>query len=202
MQKRVVFKHRIWRPFPLFLGAFWSPKIVKNHNFSKKLMSGGVLWSTIALELLFGWILSPSEFNFERFLSLRNLFLESRIAFGETCVRRFRLKNLLWWLGRRGAHQLKIGSIDWRLWEPKMDAKSNVSGVFFAVLFLNAFLCRFLFDFLKLQTKRKLAIRQWIFAKSTFWIRQRKNLDFGWLFEDSSQKDLIKLCLPKCSFFD
>ena len=25
--------------------------------------------------------------------------------FGETCVKRFRLKNLLWWLGRRGADQ-------------------------------------------------------------------------------------------------
>ena len=68
-------------------------------------MFEGVLCSTIALELLFGWIFSPSELDFEWFLSLQNLFFESRIAFEETCVKRFRLKNLLWWLGRRGADQ-------------------------------------------------------------------------------------------------
>ena len=68
-------------------------------------MLEGALWSTIALELLFGWILSPSQFDFEWILSLQSLYLESRIAFGETCVKRFRLKNLLWWLGRQGADE-------------------------------------------------------------------------------------------------
>ena len=58
-------------------------------------MFEGILFSTIALELLFGWIFSPSELDFEWFLSLQNLFFESRIAFEETCVKRFRLKNLL-----------------------------------------------------------------------------------------------------------
>ena len=47
---------------------------LKNHKFSKKLMFEGVLWSTLALELLFGWILSSSELDFEWFLSLQNLF--------------------------------------------------------------------------------------------------------------------------------
>ena len=75
-------------------------------------MFEGVLCSTIALELLFGWIFSPSELDFEWFLSLQNLFFESRIAFGETCMKRFRLKNLLWWLGRLGADQWMDHSID------------------------------------------------------------------------------------------
>ena len=48
---------------------------------------------------------------------------ESRIAFGETCVNHFRLKNLLWWLGRRGADQedLIICIAIWtlyKLWPP------------------------------------------------------------------------------------
>ena len=112
IQKRVVLKHRIWRFFPWILGAFWSPKIIKNRKYAKKMIFEGVLFSTIALELLFGWIFSPSEIDFEWFLSLQNFFFKSRIAFGETCVKRFRLKNLLWWLGRRGADQWIHGSMD------------------------------------------------------------------------------------------
>ena len=37
-------------------------------------MFEGVLFSTIALELLFGWIFRPSELDFEWFLSLQSLF--------------------------------------------------------------------------------------------------------------------------------
>ena len=37
-------------------------------------MFEGVLSSTIALELLFGWIFNPSELDFEWFLSLQSLF--------------------------------------------------------------------------------------------------------------------------------
>ena len=57
------------------------------------------------LELLFKWILKPLDLDFGRFSDFQNLFFGSRSEFGETCVKRFRLKDLLWWLGRRGADQ-------------------------------------------------------------------------------------------------
>ena len=94
-------------------------------------MFESVLWSTIALELLFGWIFSPSELDCEWFLSLQNLFFESRIAFEETCLKRFRLKTLLWWLGRRGADQedLIICIAIWtlyKLWPPLVSDELRV----------------------------------------------------------------------------
>ena len=73
IQKRIVFQHRIWRGFPSMLGVFGSPKIIKKPQIFEKLMFESVLWSTIALELLFGWISSPWEFDFVC-LSLQHLF--------------------------------------------------------------------------------------------------------------------------------
>ena len=40
---------------------------------------------------------------------------------GETCVRRFRLKTLLWWLGRRGADQSIDRPMDWLI-DQQLDA--------------------------------------------------------------------------------
>ena len=53
------------------LSRFWFhfgiQKSWKNHNFSKKLRFEGLLRSSIALTLLFEWILKPSEFDFHGF---------------------------------------------------------------------------------------------------------------------------------------
>ena len=57
-----------------FYVHFGVQKSSTNRKFSKKLMFEGVLWSTIALELLFGWILSPLELDFKWFLNLRTCF--------------------------------------------------------------------------------------------------------------------------------
>ena len=51
--------------FLQFQQHFGIQKSLKNRKFSKKLMFEGVLSSTIALDLLFGWIFSPSELDFE-----------------------------------------------------------------------------------------------------------------------------------------
>ena len=91
-----------------FLGfglRFGSQKSLKNHNFSKKLRFEGLLWSSIALKLLFEWILRPSELDFHGFECLWTMFFDSFVHWAEICVEHVRLQTLLWWLGRRGADQ-------------------------------------------------------------------------------------------------
>ena len=57
--------------FSAFFLRFWFrfgiQKSLKNHNFSKKLRFEGFLRSSIALKLLFEWILKPSELDFHGF---------------------------------------------------------------------------------------------------------------------------------------
>ena len=65
--------------FSKFFLRFWLrfgiQKSSKNHNFSKKLRFEGFLRSSIALKLLFEWILKPSEFDFHGFRTSRRCFL-------------------------------------------------------------------------------------------------------------------------------
>ena len=57
--------------FSAFFLRFWFrfgfQKLLKNHNFLKKLRFEGFLRSSIALKLLFEWILKPSELDFHGF---------------------------------------------------------------------------------------------------------------------------------------
>ena len=57
--------------FSAFFLRFWFhfgfQKSSKNHKFSKKLRFEGLLRSSIALKLLFEWILKPSELDFHGF---------------------------------------------------------------------------------------------------------------------------------------
>ena len=76
--------------FDIFFGRSWLhfgvQKSPPNCYFSKKLKFEGVLWSTIALELLFKWILKPSELDFGGFLSPQKVFFGSCIEFTEAYV--------------------------------------------------------------------------------------------------------------------
>ena len=60
-----------------------------------------VLWITMALQMLFGWILKPSGFDFGRFRSLQT----AASGWKTTHLEKIRLQDLFWWLGRRAADQ-------------------------------------------------------------------------------------------------
>ena len=111
-QKWFVLKHCILSVFGRFGLHFGGQKTSQNHKFSKKWKFQGVFWSTIAFELLFKRILKPLDFNVGWFSSFQEVFLGFAVAFAETCVGLFRLQNLLYWLGRRGADQWMDGWMD------------------------------------------------------------------------------------------
>ena len=96
LQNVVFFQRPILSNFRRFWLNFRGQKIFKNRKISKKIRLEGVVSSIIVLELLFGWILRPLELDFRGFLSLLTPFWGSwkAIAFGETCVKHFRLRDL------------------------------------------------------------------------------------------------------------
>ena len=77
----------VFVPICFFFGI---QKSLKYCKFSRKWKFEGVLWRTIALELLFERIFRPSEFDFGWFPSPQNPFFDPRIEFRETCVNHFR----------------------------------------------------------------------------------------------------------------
>ena len=69
----------------------------------------------------------PLGARFWMILEPPEAFFESRIAFRETCVKRYGLKNMLWWLGRQGADQgdLIICVAIWMLYKVRVPLNSD-----------------------------------------------------------------------------
>ena len=105
IQKRVVLKHRIWRVFPWISGAFWSPKVAKTSQIFEKNDIRRRPLQHYRFRVAFWMDFQPLGAWFWMIFEPPEPFFDSRIAFEETFVKRFRLKNLLWWLGRRLADQ-------------------------------------------------------------------------------------------------
>ena len=63
----IVFEHRMFNIFSSILAPFWIPKLIEKSQFFEKMRFEGLLRSSIALKLLFEWILEPSELDFHGF---------------------------------------------------------------------------------------------------------------------------------------
>ena len=141
----------------IFIG-FWFhfgiPKSLKNRYFSKKWRFEGGLWSTIAFELLFEWILEMLELDFDGFWRIFCFFsMPVRLMGFSSCIfwGTKLLRTKLWGLGRRGADQADL--ILWKTREtvenlcgppPPLESRRG-AGLFFWCFFSNAFF----FDFFR-----------------------------------------------------
>ena len=88
--------------FGIDFGPFWTPKIVKKITFFQKMEVQRRHPTHHCFGAAFGKDFGALR---ARFSSPRKLFLAKCC---KTCVKPSRLKNLLWWLGRRGADQVDL----------------------------------------------------------------------------------------------